>query len=176
VRLIEAAVEIINQEGYGAVSARALAERVGLKRQIVHYYFGTIDELLLAVVRHYGELGLARLSEAFVGGDPLRVIWEVETDASATAFAFMAMARHRPVIRNELRRYLNAFRDMQIEAIVQYAERRGMKLTMPAAAASIIVQSVASTLIAEEKLGATVGHVEARAAIEALMATLMQAD
>ena len=68
--LIEAAVEIIRTEGYGALSARRLAEKVGLKRQIVHYYFRTIEELLLSVVRFYGDSGLARMREA-LRDDPL---------------------------------------------------------------------------------------------------------
>src|ERR1700741_4149160 len=92
--LIAAAVDIIKTEGYAALSARRLAEKVGLKRQIVHYYFRTMEDLLLAVIRHYGEQGLARFAEAFSSHAPLRVIWETRADASATTFAFMAMATH----------------------------------------------------------------------------------
>src|SRR5690349_5277453 len=90
--LIAAAAQIINAEGYAALSARALAEKVGLKRQIVHYYFRTMEELLLAVVRHYGDESVDRLSDAMNSGDPLRAIWEEEPDASATTYAFLAMA------------------------------------------------------------------------------------
>lgn len=169
VRLIEAAAAIIKEEGYAALSARTLAERVGLKRQIVHYYFGTIDELLLAVVRHYGELGLTRFDEAFRTGNPLRTIWETEADASATTFAFIAMAQHRPVIRHELRRYLIAFREQQIAAINRYVAEQDAKLSMTPEAASIIIQSVAQSLAAEKMLGADVGHEQAADAIKQLL-------
>ena len=111
--LIEAAVEIIRTEGYGALSARRLAEKVGLKRQIVHYYFRTIEELLLSVVRFYGDSGLARMREA-LRDDPLHALWAVEPDSSATTFAFVAMASHQPVVRAEMRRYMEARRKIQI--------------------------------------------------------------
>lgn len=172
VRLIEAAARIINEQGYAALSAKTLAQSVGLKRQIVHYYFRTMDELLLAVVRHYGEHGLATFEAAFQSGDPFRVIWEVEADASATTFAFIAMARHRPIIRDELRRYLVAFHELQVQAIERYVRERGLKLSMPAAAALVMIQSVAQSLATRKMLGATSGHAETREAMEKFIASL----
>jgi AcrR family transcriptional regulator len=50
--LIEAATDLINTEGYAALTARKLAGKVGRKRQIVHYYFRIMDDLLLAVIHH----------------------------------------------------------------------------------------------------------------------------
>jgi AcrR family transcriptional regulator len=170
--LINAAVEIIRTEGYGALSARRLAEKVGLKRQIVHYYFGTIDELFLAVVRHYGETGLARFSEAFQSGDPLRVLWEVEPDASATAFAFMAMASHRPAIRAEMRKYLAKFRKLQADAISRYFAAQGRALAISPIASAMIIQFISQGLAAEAALGAVNGHKETKAVIERILDNL----
>jgi AcrR family transcriptional regulator len=164
--LIEAAAGIINSEGYAALSARSLAEKVGLRRQIVHYYFRTMDDLLLAVIRHYGEEGLSRFSQAFESQDPLRVIWEMRADTSSTTFAFMAMATHSPVIRAELRRYLEAFRKLQVQAVTKHMASAGIKGTLPPEAAVIIVQSVSQALAAETALGTKVGHDTARTAIE----------
>jgi AcrR family transcriptional regulator len=172
--LVEAAVEIIRTEGYGALSARRLAERVGLKRQIVHYHFGTIEELLLAVVRHYGDSGLERLAAALETEDPLRVIWETDPDASATAFAFMAMATHSPVVRAELQRYLDANRKMQMEAIVRSYARAGMAPPVPPIVAAIVIQSVSQALAAEAALGAHRGHAETRAVVEAALAKAVE--
>jgi AcrR family transcriptional regulator len=172
VLLIEAAVEIIRSEGYGALTARRLAEKVGLKRQIVHYHFGSIEDLLLAVVRHYGDSGLTRLAEALESEDPLRAIWETDPDASATTFAFMAMATHNPVVRAELARYLDANRDLQVEAVARYFARSGLKPPVPPVAAAIIVQSISQALAAEAALGARRGHAETRAVVEALLHSL----
>ena len=49
-QLIKLAARLIRDEGCAAVTARRLAEDLGLKRQIVHYYFGTIEDLLIVVI------------------------------------------------------------------------------------------------------------------------------
>ena len=48
---VQAAEDLIREEGYPAVTARNLAEKLELTRQIVHYYFGLRDELIIATVR-----------------------------------------------------------------------------------------------------------------------------
>ena len=169
--LIEAAVEVIRSEGYAALSARRLAEKVGLKRQIVHYYFHTIEELLLSVVRFYGDRGLERFAEV-IRHDPLRVIWELQADSSATTFAFMAMASHRPVVKAEMRRYMDEFRKLEAEAIAAYFESRGIKPSLPPATIAILIQSVSQTLAAESSMGASRGHAETRTAMEAMIRCL----
>jgi AcrR family transcriptional regulator len=176
VRLIEAAARIINEQGYACLSAKTLAESVGLKRQIVHYYFRTMDELLLAVVRHYGELGLTTFEAAFQSGNPFRAIWEIDADASATTFAFIAMARHQPIIREELCRYLVAFHELQVRAIERYVREHDLTLSMPPAAAVVMIQSVAQSLAAQRMLGATSGHTETRNAMENFIANLAGAS
>jgi AcrR family transcriptional regulator len=164
--LIKAAAELINNEGYAALTARRLAEKVGLKRQIVHYYFRTMDDLLLAVIRHYGEEGLARFAEAFASQDPLRVIWETPADTSATTFAFMAMATHSPIIKAELQHYLEAFRELQFQAVASYMREIGVKDSPLAEGVVIILQSVSQALAAETALGTVRGHETVRAVIE----------
>ncbi|MDE2303696.1 MAG: TetR/AcrR family transcriptional regulator [Sphingomonadales bacterium] len=167
--LIVAAVEVINTEGYAALSARRLAEKVGLKRQIVHYYFRTMNDLLLAVIRHYGEEGLARFRKAFASADPLRVLWEMPADSSATSFAFIAMARHSPVIRAEVTRYLEAFRDLQVEAVACHLARHHTAIPLPPEAIVMILQSVSQSLASEASLGVDRGHEIVRSAIEKLL-------
>ena len=53
--LVEAADNIMIEEGAHAISARRVADRAGLKPQLVHYYFKTMDDLLIAVFRRAQE-------------------------------------------------------------------------------------------------------------------------
>src|SRR3546814_6595914 len=53
--IIEAAQQLIREEGYGATSTRRIAARAGLKPSLVHYYFPTTDDLLVEVSRHGAE-------------------------------------------------------------------------------------------------------------------------
>ena len=48
------------EEGYAAVTSRRLANKAGLKPQLVHYYFRTMEELFLEVFRRRAEEGSAR--------------------------------------------------------------------------------------------------------------------
>jgi AcrR family transcriptional regulator len=50
--LIEAAIEILNERGFNAATAVAVAERAGVTRGAVQHHFGTTQALLVAVMRH----------------------------------------------------------------------------------------------------------------------------
>ena len=49
-RLLDAAGEIIAANGLEGLTAGKLASHVGLRRTVVHYHFGTMDDLLAALV------------------------------------------------------------------------------------------------------------------------------
>ncbi|OLT37342.1 hypothetical protein BJF79_29810 [Actinomadura sp. CNU-125] len=52
VRLLEAAVAILAEDGWGAMTSRGVAERAGVNNALVHYYFGSVDALRRAAVLH----------------------------------------------------------------------------------------------------------------------------
>ena len=52
---MDAVESVMREDGYGALTARSVAERAGLKHQLVYYYFQTLDDLLIATYeRHIG--------------------------------------------------------------------------------------------------------------------------
>ena len=62
--LLDAAEQLLLEEGYAAVTSRRVAERAGLKPQLVHYYFRTMEDLFLEVFRRRAEEGLGVLKTA----------------------------------------------------------------------------------------------------------------
>ncbi|MDL4821935.1 TetR/AcrR family transcriptional regulator [Actinomadura opuntiae] len=52
VRLLEAAVAVMAESGWAAVTSRAVAERAEANNALVHYYFGSVDALRRAAVMH----------------------------------------------------------------------------------------------------------------------------
>jgi len=102
-RLLDAAVELIVERGWAAVSTRAVAERAGLTAGLVHYHFGSVQALLSraaigAMRRTAADLGpvlagvddaaglaeaLVASSDAYSGTDPVSVLF-VETYLAAT--------------------------------------------------------------------------------------------
>ena len=49
--MLDAAEVILCEEGYGALTSRRVAERIGVKQRLVYYYFRTMDELIVETFR-----------------------------------------------------------------------------------------------------------------------------
>ena len=165
-QLIEAAARIVKKEGYAAVTARRLAEKFGLKRHIVHYYFRTIEDLLIAVQRREADHHRALLIQALESEEPLRMIWERCRAMTAITSEFLALATHRKAVRVEIKRVTEEFREILTQALARQLELRGLKLTVPPVVAIITMQSLAQSLAVEAALDVSVGHKETEAAVE----------
>jgi AcrR family transcriptional regulator len=165
-QLIRLAARLIRDEGCAAVTARRLAEDLGLKRQIVHYYFGTIEDLLIAVIRRSVGRVHERVKLQLESGQPLKVIYELGNTASSALFEFTALAMRSKAIRAEMQRYMDDYRKMQAQAIARYLEQRGITPRIPPMATALVINSVAHTLAIEAALGVTEGHSETRALMD----------
>jgi AcrR family transcriptional regulator len=92
--MIIAATEIvIREEGYAAASTRRVALRAGLKPSLVHYYFPTTDDLLLAVFERGAAKSDEMIEAAIASGDPVRALWRFFSDDSRTALSVEYLAR-----------------------------------------------------------------------------------
>jgi AcrR family transcriptional regulator len=165
-QLIKVAARLIRDEGAAAVTARRLAAEVGLKRQIVHYYFGTIEDLLIAVIRSSIDKVHARVKRALESDEPLRVIWEMGTRVTPTIFEFSAMAIRSEAIRIEMKRYMEEFHRLQARALARHLELRGIEPAIPPIATAILINSISHTLAVEKALGVCEGHSETQAIVE----------
>ena len=175
-RLVEAAGQIIREEGYAAVKAGRLAEMVGLNRCIVHYYFGTMEELFVAVIRRDGEEIGQRLRELLQSGEPLRVAWEPDNQFPALTLEFIAMAMRHKALQAEVRRFTEEFRKMHAEAIARHIKLRGIDSTVPPAAIAMVVLSISRMLSADTSLGVSYGHSETRQLVETWLRAFAQGN
>jgi TetR/AcrR family transcriptional regulator len=92
--LLSAAEQLMREEGYAEVTSRKLARRAGLKPQLVHYYFRTMDELFEALFRRVTEKYLAAMKEIAEQDDALVRMFELSCDTSSAALhlEFLALA------------------------------------------------------------------------------------
>jgi AcrR family transcriptional regulator len=167
--LLDAAEHLLLTEGYAAVTSRRVAAEAGLKPQLVHYYFATMDDLYLAVFRRRAEEGLVRQAAALASDDPLRALWEFSLDDAGTALTseFVALANHRKEIRSEIARYAQRFRTMQVAGLVDILESAGVDTSaFPPGAVSVFLTSLSRVVIMERTLGLTAGHADAVAVAE----------
>src|SRR3954447_16468435 len=64
-RLLQAAIETLQERGFARTSSRAVAQRAGANQALVFYYFGSFEDLLLAALERVSTERLPR-SEAAV--------------------------------------------------------------------------------------------------------------
>ena len=167
--LLDAAQALMLEEGYAAVTSRRVAARAGLKPQLVHYYFRTMDDLFLALVRRGGEQNLARQARALQSPQPLRALWAFSNERGGTALTmqFAALARHRPAIGSEIGAYAEEFRVRQLASLTESLREHGIDPDeLPPVVVLVFMTSLSRMLVMEEGLGMSLGHAETRALIE----------
>src|SRR4029450_7189851 len=112
--LIEATAQIMLDEGYAAATSRRVAAKAGVKPALVHYYFPSMDDLFIAVLRDKAEGNLVHQRQASAGGRAGHALWQRYSTHDAQLFTeFLAMANHRKAIRSEIVAYAMRFRDLE---------------------------------------------------------------
>ena len=166
--LIEATAQILLDEGYAAATSRRVAAQAGVKPALVHYYFPSMDDLFVAVLRDKAETNLRRQRQAMAEAEPLHALWQLNGAQDAQLFTeFLAMANHRKAIRSEIVSYAMRFRDLEEGAMTLALKARGVDLeAFPPVVMSMIMGSLARMVLHEQGLGITRGHDQAMAFIE----------
>jgi AcrR family transcriptional regulator len=161
--LLDAAEQLMLEEGYAAVTSRRVAEKAALKPQLVHYYFRTMDDLFLAAFRRRAEEGLEAQAQALQSPQPLWALWRFSTDPAATAITmeFIALANHRKALKAEIAYYAERFREEQQKALSAVLQRYGVDPAQVAPLVwSVLMTSVSRVLVIEQALGMSAGHAE----------------
>jgi TetR/AcrR family transcriptional regulator len=172
--IIQAAVEVLQDEGATSLTAARIAERAGVKAHMVHYYFRNMDELVIALVRKHGEIGLRNTARAIASDEPLRGLWEIELAYrwGIAAMEFGALAAHRAPIRTEMKRYLEQMRSLQAEALGQYFKLRQVESPFPPLAITVLIAAIARHLVRERALDVSLGHDEVMAVVEEFLSSM----
>lgn len=174
-RLLDATEEIVLREGYAAVSSRSVAAAVGIQPSGVHYYFPTIDDLFVAVLRRRAEPNVDRMAAALASPEPLRAWWELASDPRGTALfvELLAAANHRPALRDEVGKFAAEVRRLQMETLRELLPAYGLDPEQfPPALIAATMQGLAFALVADHAAGYDTAHGEAAAAMTRLLADL----
>jgi AcrR family transcriptional regulator len=171
-RLVDAAEQLLLEEGYAAVSSRRVGAKAGLKPQLVHYYFQSMDDLFTEVFRRRAEENLARVERVLTGEVSLRTLWELNADPRGTIFSieFVAMAKHHKAIRAVVARYAERYRAAQLRAITAALEASRVPAgQLPPVVALLLMTGLSQVLSLEDALGMNAGHEETVAFVSALI-------
>lgn len=159
--LLDAAERLFLDRGAGAVTSRQVAAEAGLKAQLVHYYFRSMDELLLEMFRRRAEANLARFEQATADDGSLRHLWEIHRDVRGARFTLelVALANHRPAIRAEIARYAERFRAAQLAAVADALADLGVTPeAVPAEVVLMAMTGLSQVMAIEQVIDVTAGH------------------
>ena len=163
------------EEGYAAVTARRVAAAAGLKPQLVHYYFSSMDELLVSVLRRGAAWSLQQLERARTAPQPLRALWALNThpQMSELSTEFLALAHHRKAIAKEIAEAVDRYRLAQRDVLRDVLEGYGVDTAdIPLGAALLAASGAAQVIAMEQGIGASAAHDEAFAVIERYLTEL----
>lgn len=126
-RLLDATASVIVERGWGGVSTRVVAERAGVKPGVVHYHFGSVDELR----RRAGVHALRAMIDPFLSVaaemSPRQVVdaavqasvqeYAPGTDESTLVYEVMLATGRDPHLAQDLRHLLRRFRTVLADGI-----------------------------------------------------------
>ncbi|MEY2396933.1 MAG: hypothetical protein QOJ00_107 [Actinomycetota bacterium] len=172
-QLLDAAERLLIEDGYAAVTSRRVAAEAGLKPQLVHYYFRTMDDLFVELFRRSADAAFARAEKRLAKDPSLATLWALNNDPRGAAFlvGFAALANHRKTIRVEIARYAERNRARQLAAITGALQSAGVdEGTIPPVVALVLMTGLGQVLGIERGLGVKAGHAETLAFVERVVA------
>ncbi len=157
--MLDAAEVILRERGYAALTSRSVADQTGVKQRLVYYYFQTMDEVIEETFRRLAVRELERLKLAASHDRPLHEIWDVciNTSDARLVSEFMALAYRSEGIREQVVKYIDDSRKLQMTALKQ-ALAKSSKETLPPAVIAIVATSLALAVNREAALGLKTGH------------------
>lgn len=161
--ILDAAEAILRDDGYAAVTSRAIAEKANLKSRLVHYYFGTMDDLFLAVIRRiedrYFAAYLQKMTAGFAVQDLVNGI--ISSVDSGLMQELSALALRRNDVRDEVARVLDRARQMDIAMMERVSKDLGLEKSGLSPTVLALLMAGAVRVITEESaIGVTRGHDE----------------
>ncbi|ADP79525.1 TetR/AcrR family transcriptional regulator [Pseudofrankia inefficax] len=168
-RIVAATLQLLAKEGYGAITTRRIGEVAGVKYQLVHYYFASMEDLFIEAFRRGAEENLARLAEIAKGEASLRRFWKIHGDAGASKLMaeFVALAQRHPALRLEIASYARRFRNAQLDFARAALDRESISPeVIPPMVVLLLTTGLAQLEANDRLLGFTDGHDETRTWIE----------
>jgi AcrR family transcriptional regulator len=179
---LDAAERLLVRDGAAGISTRRLAQEAGQNHGLVHYYFGSVDELLLQALERFTDRVLARQRAMYEAPGPFLEKWRaavgyIEEDLASgypkVWAELQSMAWHKPEMRDRINgvheSWRTLLRDALAEAIEEY-DRDGERFSAEAWAA--LVMQFNEGLLFERLLGFDRGHAELLTSIDRWLTSL----
>jgi TetR/AcrR family transcriptional regulator, transcriptional repressor for nem operon len=164
-RLLDGVERLMLEEGYAAVTYRAVATRAGVTPGLVQYYFPTLGDLFVASIRRYTARNVEHLVALLEthADQPQRALWSYSRDEASAALVmeYMALGNHRRSIRSELAKVTKRVQRIQLDALTKRPTRgKSRAAELPPAALMFFLTGLPKLIQLYEGLGLSTGHQE----------------
>jgi AcrR family transcriptional regulator len=163
--LLDAAERLLVEVGYAGITTRRLAAEAGVNQGLVHYYYGSLENLLVQVLERFTERMIERQRAMYAAEMPFIEKWRAamrylvaDSDYQKVWWELQALAWNRPELREHVARVNDEWRAVLTEALAKPRERYG--LDMPLEAVVSLVMTFNTGVIQERLTGITTGHQE----------------
>jgi AcrR family transcriptional regulator len=179
---LDAAERLLIREGAEGISTRQLAMEAGQNHGLVHYYFGSVDELLLQTLERFTHRILDRQRALYAADVPFAEKWRtamgyIDEDL-ATGYPKVwaeleALAWNHPEMRDRLNAVNEDWRTLLRDALSQAIDEYGLDDSrFSAEALAALVMQFQKALLNERLLGFDRGHAELLTAIDGWLESL----
>ncbi len=173
---LDAAERLLVSVGYAGVSARRLAEEAGANHGLVHYYFGSMEELFLRVLERFTERLIQRQRAMYAAEESFIKKWRtamryLEDDLEAgypkVWLELQAMAWNRPELRERVARVNAEWRVVLTEAFTAAMKGYGLdRRRFPVEAVVSLIITCNEGIMLERLSGVSDGQAELLRAID----------
>ena len=163
--LLDAAERLLVERGHAGLTTRGLAAEAGVNHGLVHYYFGSLENLLVRVLERFTDAMIDRQRAMYSAEVPFLEKWrsamrylESDRDYQKVWWELQALAWTRPELRERVGTVNAAWRSVLTEAFAE--PHRRYAIEMPLAALVSLVITFNEGMILERLSGVTTGHAE----------------
>jgi len=161
--LLDAAERLLVEVGAAGITTRRVAEAAGANHGLVHYYFGSVEQLLVRVLERFTERLIERQRQLYATDVPFLEKWrtamaylEEDRPYQKIWFELQAMSWNRPELRARLVRVHSEWRAVLSEAFAR--ARDELRLDVPLEALVSLVYTFNEGIMLDRLSGIETEH------------------
>jgi AcrR family transcriptional regulator len=171
-RFLDAAERLLAEIGHAGVTTRRLADEAAANHGLVHYYFGSIENLFARVLERFTDRLIERQRLLYSSDAPFIEKWrtamrylDADRDYQRIWYELQALAWSRPELRGRVAKVDDAWRTVLRGALAEPLERYALPIPLDALVALVVTFN--EGIILERLSGIDTGHAELLAWIDA---------
>ncbi len=173
-QFLDAAERLLVEVGHAGITTRRLAQEANANHGLVHYYFGSMENLLARVLERFTERLIVRQRELYASDAPFIEKWrtamhylDADREYQKVWYELQALAWSRPELRERVSHVNAEWRAVLTEAFAEPLERYGW--TIPLDALVSLVGTFNEGVILERLSGIETGHADLLTWIEGFL-------